>query len=310
MGPSAQRAFVSWRTWQLKLALLAQPKSWVVDLLRGTFRGGSTTSPSSKWNPSEPTTFGLQGTIGLRTDGGSIHPSARVDRRGARSQRCRSRHFGHNVSRTRIPQTHVQHPVVRSSAPGTVWPLAIHVDGTEVSKLDSILGIFMVNIVTGSRHLVGTLRKTGICMCGCKGWCSIFCVTEFVKWSCLAMASGMWPTARHDWKPWRGDSDAARSQLAKHQWWFIGIVLRVRGDWAEYSSTLGFHICTACHCEHADMHQTSGFYRGLPRTMTVVDASGGSRCRVQPNTQMWLHILRGVSRIQGHGHPCIGPEGT
>ena len=33
-----QRAFVSWRTWQLKLALLAQPKSWVVDLLRGIFQ--------------------------------------------------------------------------------------------------------------------------------------------------------------------------------------------------------------------------------------------------------------------------------
>ena len=45
-------------------------------------------------------------------------------------------------------------------------------------------------------------------------------------------------------------------------------------------------------------------YRALSRTMTVtrplvVDANGGSRCRVQPNTQMVLHILRGASRIQG-----------
>ena len=58
------------------------------------------------------------------------------------------------------------------------------------------------------------LPKTGSCMCGCKGWCSIFCVAEFVKWSCLAMTSGMWPTACHDGKLWRGDSDEARSQFA------------------------------------------------------------------------------------------------
>ena len=62
-----QRAYVSWRTWQLKLALLAQPKTGVVDVLRGTFRGGSTTSLSSKENSSETTTSGFQGTIGLRT---------------------------------------------------------------------------------------------------------------------------------------------------------------------------------------------------------------------------------------------------
>ena len=92
---------------------------------------------------------------------------------------------------------------------------------------------------------------------------------EFVKWSCLAMTSGMWPAARHDGKPWRGDSDAARSQLAGTPLGFIGIVLRITGDWAEYSSTLGFPTCTtrtrpcfACHCGLADMHQTSGFRPG------------------------------------------------
>ena len=58
------------------------------------------------------------------------------------------------------------------------------------------------------------LPKTGSCMCGCKGWCYTFCVAEFVKWSCLAMTSGMWPTACHDGKLWRGDSDEARSQFA------------------------------------------------------------------------------------------------
>ena len=108
-------------------------------------------------------------------------------------------------------QSYYQHPVVHSSAPGTVWPLAIYVDGTPFSELDSILVIFVVNLGTNSRHLVGTLRKTGLCKCGCKGWCSIFFAMEFVEWSCLAMTSGMWPTASHDGKPWRGDSNTALS---------------------------------------------------------------------------------------------------
>ena len=55
-----------------------------------------------------------------------------------------------DTSTQELPQTYSQHLVVRSSAPGTVCPLAIYVDGTPFSKLDSILGIFAVNIVTCS----------------------------------------------------------------------------------------------------------------------------------------------------------------
>ena len=55
-----------------------------------------------------------------------------------------------DTSTQELPQTFFQHLVVRSSALGTVCPLAIYVDGTPFSKLDSILGIFAVNIVTCS----------------------------------------------------------------------------------------------------------------------------------------------------------------
>ena len=66
--------------------------------------------------------------------------------------KCREQEF---------PQAYFQHPVVLSTALDTVWPLAIYVDGTSFSKVDSILGIFVVNLATGSRHLVGTMRKNG-----------------------------------------------------------------------------------------------------------------------------------------------------
>ena len=199
-----RRAFVSWRTWQLKLALLAQPQSSVVDLLRGTCRGGSTTSP---FKVESERTYDVQvpGHDRLENDRvvtevPFVPPHESIEEELAASVAAADT-LAKMCREQELPQTHFQHPVVRSSAPGTVWPLAIYVEGTPFSKLDSILGMFVVNIVTSSRHLVGTLQKTGICKCGCNGWCSIFCVMEFVKWSCLTMTSGMWPTARHDGKP-------------------------------------------------------------------------------------------------------------
>ena len=267
------RAFVSWRTWQLKLALLAQPKRLGCRPAAGHFQRRIDDFTLFKVESQRTYDVRVPGDDRLDNDRvvteiPFVPPHESIEEELAASvaaadtlaTKCREREF---------PQAYYQHPVVRSSAPGTVWPLAIYVDGTPFSKLDSILGIFVVNLGTNSRHLVGTLRKTGLCKCGCKGWCSIFCAMEFVKWSCLAMTSGMWPTARHDGKPWRGDSDAARSQLAGTPLGFIGIVLRITRVWAEYSSTLGFttcttrtHPCFACHCGHADMHQTSGFRPG------------------------------------------------
>ena len=42
------------------------------------------------------------------------------------------------VANKNYTQTYFKHPVVRSSAPCTVWPLAINVDGTPFSELASV----------------------------------------------------------------------------------------------------------------------------------------------------------------------------
>ena len=48
--------------------------------------------------------------------------------------------------------------------------------------------------------------------------------------------------------------------LQEHHWGSSALSLRITGDWAEHSSTLGFptcttrtHPCFACHCGHADI---------------------------------------------------------
>ena len=195
---------MSWRTSQLKLALLAQLKTWVVDLLRGTF------ITVFKGEPGETTSSGYQGTMGFENDRvvteipfvlpyESIEEelAPTVDAVDTLATKCREQEFPKRISR--IQQYARVH-----------WHCVVAVP---VRGRDSVLngGQYLGDLLGEPRN---RLPKTGSCMCGCKGWCSTFCVAEFVKWSCLAMTSGMWPTACHDGKLWRGDSDEARSQFA------------------------------------------------------------------------------------------------
>ena len=93
-----------------------------------------------------------------------------------------------------------EHPLVMASEPGTVWPFSLYLDAVPFSKLDSLLGFFLVNEVNGARHLLGTLRKSSVCRCGCKAWCSLWPVLRFLWWSVAACMSGRFPSERHDHK--------------------------------------------------------------------------------------------------------------
>ena len=73
-----------------------------------------------------------------------------------------------------------QHPVVRASPPGTVYPFALYIDGVPFSKHDSFLGFWVYNLVSLKRVLVAVVRKSNMCDCGCKRWCSIFPILQFL----------------------------------------------------------------------------------------------------------------------------------
>ena len=156
------------------------------------------------------------------------------------------------------------HPNMFPASSGTLectWHgvAAGHLRGLDSVLNAGILRIFVVNIVTSSRHLVGTMRKTGICKCGCRGRCSIFCVAEFVKWTCSAMTSGVGPTARHDGKPWRGDAHAARFQLAGTP---LGFIPAPRAFTRASLATVNTRTCIR------QVASDLAIYRGVSRTMT------------------------------------------
>ena len=71
--------------------------------------------------------------------------------------------------RRELPEAYYAHRVVRESAPGTVYPCVVYLDGVPFNKLDSLLGIVCYNVLTSVRHLACALRKSTLCKCGCRG---------------------------------------------------------------------------------------------------------------------------------------------
>ena len=71
-------------------------------------------------------------------------------------------------------------------------PLAVYLDGVSPTSVlagrsDSLLGVWVVNLVTWKRHLLSVTRGLDMCRCGCKWWCTlypIFCALAFQSHQC------------------------------------------------------------------------------------------------------------------------------
>ena len=83
-----------------------------------------------------------------------------------------------------LPSVYSVHPIVSKHLPRIVLPLTLYVDGVQYQTRNSLVGFWLVNMASGRRHLVLTLRKGALCRCGCRGRCSFWVVFEFLKW-CL-----------------------------------------------------------------------------------------------------------------------------
>ena len=70
--------------------------------------------------------------------------------------------------------TLLSHPPDSHGTRGTdVHPLALYVDGVRHTKRDGVIGFFIYSLVTPRRHLCVAVRKSDLCRCGCRGWCSM-----------------------------------------------------------------------------------------------------------------------------------------
>ena len=164
-----------------------------------------------------------------------------------------------------MPPAYTEHPVVRSARDDElVAPLALYADAVPYSQTDSVLGFWLVNLVTQRRYLAVALRKRICCKCGCKGWCTFHAVFEWLAWSVRALAVGRYPLQRHDGEAWR-PSDIERGRKAGQALRLKGCVVYIKGDWSEHNTTMGFpswrdalRPCYECNCFASNMYDFAG----------------------------------------------------
>lgn len=164
-----------------------------------------------------------------------------------------------------LPRAYAANPVVRSSAT-PVLPLALYMDGVSYTNSDSVVGIWVINLITGVRHIVGLLRKAVVCRCGCRGQCSWWPILVFIRWSLRACGAGRHPHERHDGRPFEADEDF-RANLAGTALKFRSVVMLCKGDWSEFCERFGFPAhnsnrrpCFLCACPPGEaMYDPMGY---------------------------------------------------
>ena len=78
------------------------------------------------------------------------------------------------IESEQLPPSYFDNPVVQAAEPGEVLPLQMFVDGLPYSLVDSVCGIWIINMVSGRHHCIGQVRKRMCCKCGCAGWDTFF----------------------------------------------------------------------------------------------------------------------------------------
>ena len=137
--------------------------------------------------------------------------------------------------------------------------MSLYLDAVPYSQTDSVLGIWLTDMLNQKRYCMALVRKKLACRCGCKGWCTLHAVFLFVKWVIQALSLGVYPAARHDGLPWQR-LDNERASRANERMAMRVAILYVRGDWSEYASSLGFpnwndslRPCIGCTAYGPDM---------------------------------------------------------
>ena len=187
------------------------------------------------------------------------------------------------VARDEFPAAYTDHVLVRGSEE-PVLPLALYLDGVPFLKKDSMIGFFVYNLVSGRRHLAAVLRKSYICKCGCKGWCSIFPIMEMLHWSFGACAAGTWPRQHPSGRDWV-DAEGGRKANGGLNLGYRAAVVYIKGDWAEYAHTLGFPTwasalcpCLLCWCNRENMYDARGLSPSTERWELATHADYHAAC--------------------------------
>ena len=160
-----------------------------------------------------------------------------------------------------LPPAYYDSPVVQRHGP-IVSPTVLYMDGIAFAKRDGVFAIFTYNIVSGQRHLLIVMRKSQMCRCGCRGWCTLYCISKHARWCMDAGAEGRHPTTGFE----NTSNGLDRAALAGVLFGLFFMGLFVKGDWAEFGPTLCFptfsanyHPCPLCRSPKEELYDLEGF---------------------------------------------------
>jgi hypothetical protein len=144
------------------------------------------------------------------------------------------------IAKKELPECYFTHPVVRDhgTIDNPIFPMACFIDGVPYSLVDGVLGVWLHCMISSRRWLLAVVRKSVCCTCGCRGWCTFYELFSYMHWVFNAMATQIYPSARHDGQPWRA-TDAVRQALSGGALHVRCCLLYLNCDWMEVSASLG-----------------------------------------------------------------------
>ena len=142
------------------------------------------------------------------------------------------------IATNQLPPAYTEHPVVQGSETPVI-PVALYMDSVPYSQTDSVIGIWLISMLTGTRYMIGVVRKRVLCQCGCRGRDTFHPILSFLRWSLRCCAEGKYPDCRHDGSPFTA-TDAQRAALAGRPLQFKAAVVHLKGDWVEFCERYGF----------------------------------------------------------------------
>ena len=156
------------------------------------------------------------------------------------------------------PPTYMRHDVRKKNG-DKAWPMGYFSDYVPHTKRDSFLVFYFSNLITGIRYLMCVLRKSDLCRCGCKGFCTLGAVLRIVAWSLNQVALGLHPSYNHLNEPLDPDRfDLRGFELAEGH---CGALCEARMDLEECCNAMGFQRwstlerpCFCCDCTQEDLH--------------------------------------------------------
>ena len=169
-------------------------------------------------------------------------------------------------------------------------------------RTESLIGFWVHTMSTKKRHLILTLRKSMLCRCGCRGWCTVAVALQFLAFHLAALRDGARPSRRHDGTAL--DPTAAALQRDSPLFPVRMILQVVKVDWMELATTFGlsnwssFHApCPICLASLPQLHvgYSNCSLLALPWPEPAHDAYENAcrRCEIQVR----IRTLQDVRRV-------------